>query len=59
MPSSVERTNNSLPVRTYMPDESPRERWLTTEVVVQILVWVAFCVVAAGALLGTLALVKC
>jgi len=38
-----------------MADESSRERWLPTEVVGQILVWVAFCAVAAAAILATLA----
>jgi len=42
-----------------MTDESLRERWLSTWVVAQILVWVAFCAVAAAAILATLALVKC
>jgi len=42
-----------------MADESPKEQWLPTKALGQILVWVVFCAMAAGAILGTLALVKC
>jgi len=42
-----------------MADESAKEPWLPTEALGQILVWVVFCAMAAGAILGTLALVKC
>jgi hypothetical protein len=41
-----------------MTDESSSERWLPIAVVGQILVWVAFCAIAAAAILATLALVK-
>ena len=46
------------PIHTYMA-ETPKEPWLPIEALGQILVWFVFCAMAAAAILGTLALVKC
>lgn len=45
-------------MQTDMTDESRRERWLLSDALGQILVWVVFCAIAVAAILGTLALVK-
>jgi hypothetical protein len=42
-----------------MADETPKEPWLPIEALGQILVWFVLCAMAAAAILGTLALVKC
>jgi hypothetical protein len=42
-----------------MADETPKEPWLPIEALGQILVWFVFCAMAAAAILGTLALIKC
>ena len=51
--------DSTLPIQTYMTDESSREPRPLAQALRQILVWVVFCAMAAGVILGTLALVKC